>query len=132
MHKIICFICCATMASSQDLDVAIISEAMGHIIGKNLEQLGVDFDLDAIVKGLKEESQGKSSPLNDDECVQAIVTLQEDKVTATVETELEKMNAVSNGDQVLENQILYPPLLENREKTRDKQALSNNDDVSGT
>lgn len=104
MHKIVSFTCMAAMAFCEELDVAKISEAMGHIIGKNLEQLGVDFDLDAIVKGLKEESEGKSSPLNDDECVQAIANLQEEKMTTAVETQLERADSVSNGDQLPEDE----------------------------
>lgn len=99
MHKLI-LVCLAATAYCESPDVAKISEAMGHIIGKNLEQLGVDFDLEAIVKGLKEESEGKSSPLNEDECVQAIATLQEEKVASTVENELEQADAISNGDQI--------------------------------
>ena len=71
--KIAFFICFASLAFSKELDVGKISEAIGHLIGKNLEELGVDFDLDAVVKGLKEESEGKASPLSDDECVQAIL-----------------------------------------------------------
>lgn len=89
--------------AAEPLDVAKVSEAMGHIIGKNLESLGLDFDMDAIVKGLKEESEGKSSPLNEDECVQAIVQLQEEKITSTTENELKQVDAISNGDEIDEN-----------------------------
>ena len=85
---------------SAESDVVRISEAMGHMIGKNLDALGLDFDLDAIVKGLKEESEGKSSPLNEDECVQAIAALQEEKVIATIDQELEKADAISNGNTI--------------------------------
>jgi hypothetical protein len=87
-------------AFSQELDVAKVSEAMGHIIGKNLEALGLELDLDAIVKGLKEEQQGIHSPLNDDECVQAIAYLQEEKMSSVTEQEFERVDAVSNGDQI--------------------------------
>jgi peptidylprolyl isomerase len=93
----------ATTAFAQETDVAKVSEAMGHIIGKNLDALGLDLDLDAIVKGLKEESEGKTSPLNEDETVQAIATLQEEKISTTIENTLEQADAVSNGDQILED-----------------------------
>lgn len=84
-------------------DVVTVSEAMGHIIGKNLDALGLDFDLDAIVKGLKEESEGKVSPLNEDECVQAIAVLQEEKISDTTEQALEQADAISNGNEIDEN-----------------------------
>jgi hypothetical protein len=60
----------------EEQDIVQISEAMGHIIGKNLQAMGVDFDLKAVVKGWQEEMEGKSSPLNEEECVQAIAKLQ--------------------------------------------------------
>jgi len=84
-------------------DLVTVSEAMGHMIGKNLEALGLDFDLDAIVRGLKEESEGKGSPLNEDECVQAIANLQEEKMAATTEENLEQVDSISNGDQIDED-----------------------------
>lgn len=104
MLKLWLLFCLPLVGFSEELDVTKVSEAMGHMIGKNLEALGLDFDLDAIVKGLKEESEGKSSPLNEDECVQAIATLQEEKITKTTEQELENADAVSNGDQIYDDE----------------------------
>src|SRR3989344_1643767 len=86
--------------ATNELNVAQISEAMGHIIGKNLDELGLDFDLDAIVKGLKEESEGKMSPMNEDECIQAIALLQEEKMGAIAEEELKQIDAISNSDEL--------------------------------
>jgi hypothetical protein len=97
------FLSFAIFGFSETLDIAKVSEAMGHIIGKNLEDLGLDFDLEAVVKGLKEESEGKNSPLNEDECVQAIVLLQEKKMNSTTEEELQMIDVLSNGDQIDEN-----------------------------
>jgi hypothetical protein len=91
------------LSAADMLDVAKVSEAMGHMIGKNLEELGLDFDLDSVVKGLREESEGISSPLNEDECVQAIANLQEEKMQGTREQELEEADALSNGDQIYED-----------------------------
>lgn len=90
--------------TAEELDVSKVSEAMGHMIGKNLDALGLDFDLDAIVKGLKEEAEGKSSPMNEDECVQAIAILQEEKMERTVEEELKEADAISNGDQIKDDE----------------------------
>lgn len=104
MLKTALFLSLSLSAFSEELDVAKVSEAMGHIIGKNLEALGLELDLDAIVKGLKEEQQGILSPLNDDECVQAIAHLQEEKMSSVIEQEFERVDAVSNGDQIDENE----------------------------
>jgi hypothetical protein len=94
------FLLFAICGFSADLDVTKVSEAMGHIIGKNLQNLGLDFDLDAIVKGLKEESEGKASPLNEEECVEAISVLQEEKMVSFANGELQNIDSISNGDQI--------------------------------
>lgn len=98
--KTILFALPLVLSAAEELDVGKVSEAMGHMIGKNLEELGLDFDLDAVVKGLREESEGITSPMNEDECVQAIATLQEEKIQGTAEQELEKADTLSNGDQI--------------------------------
>jgi peptidylprolyl isomerase len=58
-------------------DIAKISEAFGHLIGKNIESLGLEFDIDKVVKGLKDSSSGKNSPMSEMECVEAISSIQE-------------------------------------------------------
>jgi peptidylprolyl isomerase len=55
-----------------------VSEAFGHLIGKNIETLGVKFDVASIIKGLQDSIQGKNSPLSEEQCVQAITAAQEE------------------------------------------------------
>lgn len=100
MHKIGFLLLCSTAVFSQEMNVAKISEAIGHLIGKNLQDLGVDFDLDAISKGLKEESEGKNSPLTEAQCIQGITQLQDQKITSYAEEQLQKADEISNGDQI--------------------------------
>lgn len=58
-------------------DIAKISEAFGHLIGKNIDTLGVKFDLEYVIRGLQDSINGKASPLNETECIQAISAAQE-------------------------------------------------------
>jgi peptidylprolyl isomerase len=58
-------------------DIAKISEAFGHVIGKNLETIGVKFDVAQIIKGLQDCVAGKDSPMTEMECIQAIASAQE-------------------------------------------------------
>lgn len=81
---------------SPEQDITKISEAMGHLIGKNLQALGLGLDLDAIVKGLQDASSGKNSPLSEEECVEAIAVLQEESLNAAAEQNL------AEADQFLE------------------------------
>ncbi len=58
-------------------DVRKISKAFGHIIGQNLESLGLNFDLKEVILGIEECIKGESSPLTESECIQAISLMQE-------------------------------------------------------
>lgn len=62
---------------AQATDIAKISEAFGHVIGKNLENIGVKFDMAQVIKGLQDAIAGKSSPMTEMECIQAIASVQE-------------------------------------------------------
>lgn len=66
------------VAFAQEKDVSKLSEAMGHLIGKGLQSQGLDLDVEALVKGLKDEASGKTSPLDEEECLVAINALQEE------------------------------------------------------
>lgn len=58
-------------------DILKISEAFGHLIGKNIETLGVKFDIQLVIKGLQDATAGKKSPMSEAECVQALTSAQE-------------------------------------------------------
>lgn len=59
------------------IEISKLSEAFGHLIGKNLENIGVKFDMAKVIQGLQDESTGKDSPMSEMECVQAINSIQE-------------------------------------------------------
>ncbi len=91
MFKTLFFLCFFSFAyCEEEPDVAKVSEAMGHLIGKNLQALGLHVDMNAVVKGMQDASQGKSSPLTEDECVQAIALLQEESIHAISEKNLQE------------------------------------------
>ncbi|HLB53170.1 MAG TPA: FKBP-type peptidyl-prolyl cis-trans isomerase [Chlamydiales bacterium] len=55
----------------------LLSEALGHLIGKNLKTMEIPLDLNALAKGLKEEAAGLPSPLSDEECIQRLALIEE-------------------------------------------------------
>jgi len=88
MHRLICsFLCVAAIYAEEPTqqqteqrstpDAAKISEAFGHLIGKNLESMGFKFDIAQIVKGLQDSAAGRDAPMTEMECVQAITAIQE-------------------------------------------------------
>lgn len=66
----------AAAPSAQAIEIAKISEAFGHIISKNLENIGVKFDMVQVVKGLQDAIAGKAAPMSEMECIQAIASAQ--------------------------------------------------------
>lgn len=57
-------------------DIQKISEAFGHFIGRNLNTPGVKFDVEAIIKGMREGVAGKPAPMNDKEYEEKMLKLQ--------------------------------------------------------
>jgi peptidylprolyl isomerase len=95
-------------------DIEKISEAFGHLIGKNIENLGLKFDMERIVKGLQDASQGKESPMSEMECIQAIAAVQEGNFKKTATENLKKAEeflstqATTQGVTTLEEgKVLY-------------------------
>ncbi|MBX9744233.1 MAG: FKBP-type peptidyl-prolyl cis-trans isomerase [Chlamydiales bacterium] len=93
----------ATAPTEQN--IAKISEAMGHLIGKNLEALGLELDVQAIVKGLQDAAAGKGSPMKEEECVQAIALLQEEHVEMLAEKNREAAEFFLETNQKTEGVI---------------------------
>ncbi len=58
-------------------DMAKISEAYGHLIGRNLQNAGFQLDLSSLVKGLTDSAAGLESPMSEQECVHALTLIQE-------------------------------------------------------
>ncbi len=73
------FSLCFTVSFFGHVDSGKLSEALGHMIGKNLQSLDVSLDIDAIAKGLQDEAAGIASPMTEDACVETLVKLQEEK-----------------------------------------------------
>jgi len=63
--------------TSEPHSITHVSEAFGHLIGKNIESIGMKLDIESVVKGLHDSIAGKSSPMTEMECIQAITAAQE-------------------------------------------------------
>ena len=78
----------ATENVKVEKDIGIISKAFGHIIGQNLESLGLNFDLKQVITGIEECIKGDPSPLSESECIQAISLMQENAFQVQCEENL--------------------------------------------
>lgn len=80
----VCLISCFCIAeessetpSPSKQDVAKLSEAFGHLIGKNINSMGLQFDIASLIKGLQDSADGRTAPMTEMECIQALTQAQE-------------------------------------------------------
>lgn len=81
------------ISESSHVDIKKISQALGNFIGRNLNSPGVHFDLESVIKGIREGADGKPSPMNDQEYEQAMAQLQQQAIAAVSTKNLEAANA---------------------------------------
>ncbi len=96
------------------VEISKISEAFGHLIGKNIESMGVQFDIQYVIKGLKDAAEGIDSPMTEMECVQAITEAQEfafkeqSEVNLKAAEEFLKKNGKAEGTvSIAEGKVQY-------------------------
>lgn len=124
----ICFglaLASASLAAAQDqtikvenkdeqIDLNKVSEAFGHLIGKNLQTLGLEFDVTKVIKGIQDSIAGKDSPMSETECIQAVSVIQENafqqqaKVNLQIAEEFLASNSKKSGIVEIEpNKLQY-------------------------
>jgi len=85
--------------ASPDVDMEKLSEAFGHFIGRNLKSPGIDFDLEMVIKGIRDGAAGKESPLSDQEYETMMALVQIKAYNQLAEDNLKAADAfmVENG-----------------------------------
>lgn len=81
------------------IDMKKLSEAFGHFIGKNLQSPGLSFDLDSIIKGIREGAAGQPSPLNEKEYEEMMTAVQEKAFKEMSENNLKSANDFMQKNQ---------------------------------
>ena len=74
-------------------DFQKVSKAFGHIIAKNLQSLGSDFDTKSILSGIEDSLNGKPSPMTEEETMQAVAAKQEESFKLESEKNLKEAEA---------------------------------------
>jgi peptidylprolyl isomerase len=62
---------------NDQIDMKKLSEAFGNCIGRNLQSPGLSFDLESIIRGIREGAVGKPSPLTEKEYEEMMTAVQE-------------------------------------------------------
>jgi peptidylprolyl isomerase len=99
----------ASTTASSDADTSKISEALGNFIGRNLKSPGIQFDVESLVKGLRDGAAGKPSPMSDEEYEKAMGELQLKAFNALAETNLEAADKFLNDNAKAEGVIEITP-----------------------
>lgn len=77
----------------KEIDMKKLSEAFGNFIGKNIQSPGLSFDLEEIIKGIRDGAAGKPSPLTEKEYEEMMATVQEKAFKEMASTNLKKADA---------------------------------------
>lgn len=81
-----------TKNDANDVDMTKISEAFGNFIGRNLKSNGIEFNLEGIIKGMRDGAAGKPAPLSEQEYEKMMTKLQEKAFTSMAESNLKAAN----------------------------------------
>lgn len=105
-HLTLALLCLSPLAAKEELiridtismednpeELLNLSEAFGHFIGRNLKNPGVNFDMERVIKGIRNGADGKPSPISDEKYerllgvyqTKAIIALQEENLKKAVD-----------------------------------------------
>ncbi|MDN3507157.1 MAG: FKBP-type peptidyl-prolyl cis-trans isomerase [Simkaniaceae bacterium] len=86
------------VASETQKEISKVSEAFGHLIGKNIDTIGIDFDIELVMKGLRDAAEGKNSPMTEEECIGAISNAQKSAFKHKAEANLKNAEDFLKGN----------------------------------
>ncbi len=75
-----------------ELDMKKVSEAFGHFIGRHLKSPGMDFDLDGVIRGIRDGASGKAAPMTDKEYEKMMLMVQKNAIEKTSSENLKAAN----------------------------------------
>lgn len=101
----------STSGKPQNIDLAKVSQAFGNFLGRTLSNpnIGIHFDIDNVIKGLREGYAGKPSPMTDQEYEQAIAALQEKEFNALAEKNLKAATEFMAENAKAKNIVVVEP-----------------------
>jgi peptidylprolyl isomerase len=90
-------------------DIVRASEAFGHFIGRNLKAPGVNFDLESIIKGMREGAAGKPAPMKDKEYEELMSKIQEQAYKQLADENLKAANDFMAKNAKADNLVVIEP-----------------------
>lgn len=93
----------------QKVDMKKLSEAFGHFIGRNLNSPGIKFDLENIIKGMREGAAGKPAPMSDQEYEAMMIKVQEQAFKQLSEDNLKAANEFMSKNAKADDVVILEP-----------------------
>lgn len=90
-------------------DITKASEAFGHFIGRNLKAPGVNFDIESIIKGMREGAAGKPAPMSDKDYEELMAKIQEQAYTQLAAENLKKANEFMEANAKTDKIVIVEP-----------------------
>jgi peptidylprolyl isomerase len=106
-------LCAIANEKNEEVDYGRLSETLGHLIVRQLDQAGFPFNFDQVIQGIKDEKAGKPSPMGEEEYEQVVCTLQEQQFLQTAEKNLAaadtflKENSFKEGIQSIDPKLQF-------------------------
>lgn len=98
-----------TTADIDPKEMLKVSEAFGHFIGRNLNAPGIKFDLESIIKGMRDGAAGKPAPMSDQEYETAMTKLQERAFSQLSNDNLKEANTFLTDNAKKEKIVVVEP-----------------------
>lgn len=103
--------CYSADNAKDSANLSKVSEAFGNFIGKTLSNpnSGIRFDIESVIKGIREGTAGKPSPLSEQEYEKAIAELQENAFKELSEANLKAANQYMVDNAKEKNLVVIEP-----------------------
>jgi peptidylprolyl isomerase len=98
-----------TTPEKKKVDLEKLSETFGYFIGKNLNTAGMKFDIDLLIKGIRDGAAGKPAPMSETEYMTMINQVQENLFEEQSENNLAAANKFMKENEKASGVIVIVP-----------------------
>lgn len=97
--------------SLSEINIDDISETLGHLIFRHLQNPGFEFNVDKVIEGVQAEKAGQPAPMSEEQYEQTLVMIQEALFQKTAEANLKEANSFLEKNLIEQDMIVLDPKL---------------------
>lgn len=107
LRKFFAFACGALLmgavCTAADTDNTKLSETFGHLISRSIDNPIINFDLESIIKGMRDSAAGLSAPMTEEQFEEVIATLQDESFQQLADANLKQAEEFLSSNRNSEN-----------------------------